>query len=208
MNNTQEQQDIFLSIDLELESPKSNPNTHDSITDSWTIIQLGISVFSLGKSNPIFLENVCLTINYPHKLSAYIEKLTGITSEEVNTSTITLQDAIKTLRQLREKHNASRILVQWGHGDFEALKEHDTNNDLEVFGRSAYNVKHLFMLFAVTNRMKRRSGLSKSMGKLGLTFDGNIDGKQLWKHNALADAYNTARIFNRLLSLMKRPGIE
>jgi inhibitor of KinA sporulation pathway (predicted exonuclease) len=195
----------FLSIDLELERPNTEDNAKDSLATKATIIQVGISVFQIANPEPIFLENHCLTLHYPHKLSAFIEKLTKIKSEEVNASTLTIEDANRILRELREKHNTSRIMVQWGHGDFEELKKYDINNDLEVFGRSAYNTKHLFQLYATMNNIKKVGGLSKCMGRLGIQFNGNIDGKQLNKHNALGDAVNTVHIFNKLLLLIKKP---
>lgn len=195
----------FISIDLELERPNTEDNAKDSFANKATIIQIGISVFKINDPEPIFLENHCLTLHYPHKLSAFIEKLTKIKSEEVNTSVLTIEDGNRILRELRGRHNASRILVQWGAGDFEELKKYDTNNDLEVFGRSAYNAKHLFQLYSTMNGIKKIGGLSKCMGRLGVRFNGNINGQQLNKHNALADAVNTAHIFNKLLLLIKKP---
>lgn len=195
----------FISIDLELEQPNTRENTKDSAIDTSKIIQVGIVVFEISENGMIVLDKELINIHYPHPLSAFIQKLTGITSEEVNESTYNIHYALNKLVYFKEKYQTSRNLVQWGKGDDEAIEE-ECNIELNRvgFARSSINTKMLFQLYALMNNMKPASGLSKSMGKVKLNFECiKINNKNHGAHNALVDALNTAKLFNYLIFKLK-----
>jgi inhibitor of KinA sporulation pathway (predicted exonuclease) len=144
--------------------------------------------------------------NYPGKLSSFIKKLTSITDEQVNTSTNSVSTILSEIRNLREKYNTSRQIVEWGAGDKQFLmKESGLNSDefREYTGlaNSTINVKVLFQLYALKKGIKAQGGLGKSLRKVGLEFQATKhEGKQYGSHWAESDALNTAIIFNFLMN--------
>lgn len=195
----------FISIDLELEQPNRQGIT-DSSADVPTIIQTGIVCFELGDEINV-LESKTIHHRYKHELSTFIKNLTSIETADVNASEATTDDALLCIKEIREKYDASRQLIQWGGGDDEALIMeslcYNSFRDLG-FSSNSINVKHLFQMYCLANGIKAQGGLSKSMRKLGLDFKsvrwyGSVKGK----HWAEADALNTAIIFNELLKRMR-----
>lgn len=183
---------IRIALDLELEQPKTDHQTPDSMLDQERIIQLGYVVF---EDEPYtLLEQRCININIGVPLSSFIKKLTGITDEQIQNGT-TIQDAYNMLISDREKYNASRKLLTWGGGDQTAIMD-EVKPDKLHFGRSALNVKHLYQLYQEVNGANPSGGLKKSMSKLGIKFEGSA-------HNALVDAINTAKIFVHLKNKLK-----
>lgn len=192
----------FIAIDLELEQPYTNIQTPDSVINVERIIQLGAVVFD----ETGILETLCYNIQYPHKLSEFISKLTGIKSETVNNSTLSLEDAVNLLKLKREEYGAERNLIQWGAGDTEAIQ-------LEIgkplydfgFGRSSINVAHLFKAYSWVNDVSVKGGLKKAFNHFQLKSPAiRFDGNNLGFHNAAFDAAVTALVFNKLLEVLKR----
>lgn len=200
----------YIAIDLELEQPRSNQQTPDSQTDKEKIIQAGIVVFELTDSEPIILHSETYMLNYEKNLSTFIKNLTSIEDKDVNNAEYNAIGIIAEIRELRELWNTSRQIIEWGSGDTKCLMEEayltpEDLSDIWGFARSQINVKTLFQCYALANNIKTRGGLSKSMGKLGLQFKGTrYNGKNRGVHWAEADALNTARIFNKIINLMKR----
>jgi inhibitor of KinA sporulation pathway (predicted exonuclease) len=193
----------YISIDLELEQPYTNPQTPDSQTEESVIIQVGAVAFEVGPQMSI-LEQYCINLHYDQPLSEFIKKLTGITDEQVNKSVYTERSAFQVLRDLRDRHDCNRLMIQWGHGDYESLLK-NTPEYRSKFGHSAINTKHLHRLYCASNNKNGSGGLAKAMSRHGLQFQClNLDGKTVGKHNALVDAYNTAIIFNYLYNKMKQ----
>jgi inhibitor of KinA sporulation pathway (predicted exonuclease) len=199
----------YIAIDLELEQPYSNVQTPDSCTDTERIIQVGIVVFELAAQEPTILASETMFIEYPHPLSNFISKLTSITSEEVNEASHSILSAVHRIAQYRSFFNTSRQIVEWGGGDVEALiKESNmTKSQFQTItgmARSTINAKVLFQCYAMVNDIKPQGGLSKSMRKIGLEFKNTrYQGKNKGAHWAESDAYNTARIFNKIIESMK-----
>lgn len=185
---------IRLALDLELEQPFYINDTKDSAISYQKIIQIGYVIFDdqTGK----YLEEVCRHVNYPFILSKFIQKLTGITSEDVNNAP-ELAEVMRELYALRKKYNASRKMLTWGGGDQPALAKEteEIPNFLEVenwpFGQSAFNVKHLYQFYCEQLGVGASGGLKKSANKLGVKFQGRA-------HNALTDAKVTAEVFMAL----------
>ena len=88
------------------------------------------------------------------------------------------------------------INALWGAGDQNAILKELPKDYKWGFGRSSFNVKHLFQLWAEVNGINPSGGLKKSMNKIGLKFKGSA-------HNALVDAENTAMVFLELSKRLK-----
>lgn len=200
----------YIAIDLELEQPNTNQQTPDSQTDIEKIIQVGVVVFEISTNEPTILFSNTYMVKYDKPLSGFIKSLTSISDSDVNNATLNAIDIIGIIQALRKEYGASRQIVEWGAGDTKALmREAELTeqelNEIYGFARSQINVKTLFQAYALANDIKSRGGLSKSMGKLGLQFKGtHYKGKNRGVHWAEADALNTARIFNKIIQLMKR----
>lgn len=187
---------VRYTLDLELEQPKSNPQTKDSLLNEEKIIQIGV-VFFRPKTFEV-LEKKAWYININTKLSTFIKELTGITQEEVDNGT-TISIAVKELQEMCDKYQAFKQPITWGGGDLWALrKEAIKDKELEYhLGTNEFNAKVLYQFLAEHQGIKRRIGLKGAMEKLGLEFEGRA-------HDAVVDAYNTAKIF----SYMTKPMLE
>jgi DNA polymerase III alpha subunit (gram-positive type) len=200
----------FIAIDLELEQPNTNHQTPDSKTSDEVIIQVGVVVFELAKDEPTILHSETIFLNYPAPLSQFIKTLTSITDEQVNSSTHSPFFALERIAILRRDYEASRQIVEWGSGDTLALREHSgvsLENFVKRYGfaRSTINVKNIYQCYALANNIKRQGGLSKSMSKVNLNFKNTtFEDKNKGAHWAETDAMNTARIFNKLIELLKK----
>ena len=189
----------YVALDLELEQHKSNSSTPDSLLDKESIIQVGFVIFELEPEFKV-LESYCKCVNIKVPLSTFIKNLTHISDEDI-AGGVTLAETYADLCNIVEKHSTSRIVRQWGGGDMECYKDELESLgaiDKWAFGRSGFNVKHLFQTFAQANAISWRGGLTRSMTKCGLKWQGGR------KHNALADAHNTAYIFDYLYKQLKK----
>jgi len=191
-----------ICIDLELEQPHTNPQTPDSKTEQEEIIQVGWVVF---EASPLrIIETHSHHVYYDQPLSAFIKKLTGISDEEVRLG-LTLDYVYRLLLASAKKHETTRILRQWGGGDMECLKRELKRKHPEQawgFGRSGFNVKHLYQAYAEAHDLKPSGGLVKSMRKCGVDWV-TVPGYHGKKHDALVDAYNTAVFYSHLMDKLK-----
>jgi inhibitor of KinA sporulation pathway (predicted exonuclease) len=198
----------FLAADLELEQPKSNPQTPDSRILTEKIIQVGICVFETGEEFKL-LHSETMHINYNRPLSEFIKTLTSIKQEDVESSPYTTADALKKIGYLMRIYETDRRIVEWGGGDVKALQRETGFSDdfcyeLGLTTRNSFNAKILFQCYAMMNGIKAKGGLSKSVAKMGLDFrNTNYNGSNKGAHWAETDALNTAMIFNELLQRMK-----
>lgn len=136
--------------------------------------------------------------------------MTSITDEQVNTATRSPYSALGRIAILRSEYETSRQIVEWGSGDLLTLREHSgvsLENLVKRYGfaRSTINVKNLFQCYALANNIKKQGGLSKSMSKVGVDFKNTVfQNQNKGAHWAETDALNTARIFNKLIDLLKK----
>lgn len=186
---------IHCCIDLELEQPKSNPQTPDSLLSEEKIIQVGYVIYRLDPEFEV-LKEVCKHINIGVPISSFIKTLTNIKDSDIQNGD-SIQSVYNELCSDQEFYKFSRVIKQWGSGDIECFKKEVGNPNDWKFGRSGLNIKHLYQVYAEANEMGASGGLSKSMGKCGLIW------KRGRKHNALNDAYNTARFHHFLYSKLK-----
>jgi len=200
----------FISIDLEFEQNKTNHQSPDSFLESGEkIIQMGYVAFEITSNpTPNILQQGTVHLHYPQPLSQFIKTLTSIEDEDCQSSIYTATDALLILQSVKRQYECSRQLIQWGGGDdISLLKESifsSLNGDLG-FASSSINVKHLFQAYALANNIEQKGGLSKSMGKIGISFPyTKYNGKQKGTHWAETDALATAIIYNKLINLMRK----
>jgi inhibitor of KinA sporulation pathway (predicted exonuclease) len=188
---------IRISLDLECEQPNTNHQTPDSALSESRIIQVGYVIFDDHnfEKEPTILKTYCRTVNIGVKLSSFIKDLTKITDEDILLGS-TLKEIIDELHQDQILYNTSRKLLTWGAGDQEAIRRELGPDYPWGFGRSAFNVKHLYQLSREAQGLNPSGGLKKSMNRLSLKFDGVA-------HNAAVDALNTLKVFCYLSSKFK-----
>lgn len=172
---------VFTSLDLEMNQP------------SGKIISVGAVVGNILSGE--ILGSMHAFVNPKEALAPFIIKLTGINQEDVDGAG-TLLEAYQQLRAMHLSHEAFMNPITWGGGDSEMLKAQLPSDVEWIFGRRWIDAKTLFISWRIANGQPIQSGLSKSMGKLGLAFEGQ-------KHNAKDDAMNTFRIYRELLKLLQ-----
>jgi len=180
---------IKIALDLELEQPNSNRQVTDSVLLEEKIIQVGYCIFNADTGE--FLKEFCKEVNIGVPLSTFIKNLTGITDEQISKG-ITLLEIINELHADALLFNVDRKILTWGGGDQEAIIKELPKDYPWKFGRSSFNVKHLYQLYRDIKNQKVSSGLKKSINRMGITFEGSA-------HNALVDAKNTAKIYMELI---------
>lgn len=185
---------IYCALDLELEQPSTNPQTPDSVLSESKIIQIGYVIYTIEPSFEVLAHN-SIYINIGVPLSAFIRKLTGITDNQVAQGT-DIQTGYNELAMDHDKYKFNRIIIQWGGGDIETLKE-EVDPSTWKFGRTGFNLKHLYRMYAEMTGLNPSGGLAKCMSKCELKWEGR------GKHNALTDAYNTARFHSFLYTRIK-----
>ena len=185
---------IHCCIDLELEQPKTNHQTPDSLLDIEKIIQVGYVIYTVEPDFKI-IESVSRFVNIKVPLSSFIKKLTKISDEDISSGT-TIDIIYDEMVSLQTIHNFSRVVKQWGGGDMNCLRTEVAGD--WIFGRSGMNIKHMYQVYAEANGFNGSGGLGKSMRKCGLSWQGG------GKHNALYDALNTAHFHNFLHHNLKK----
>lgn len=180
-----------MALDLEMNQP------------SGTIIQVGITIGDVYSG--AVLEKRGWITYVPESLdpiNPFITTLTGITQQQVNEGVLLVQ-AYKEMAELYKKHNCTLNFVTWGGGDHKELRRQLYEQKNEVmpteelpweFGHREFDVKTLFLAFAMAQKLKVRSGLAKSLTRVGMAFKGT-------KHTAPDDAHNT---FDLLVFLLKK----
>lgn len=177
-----------MALDLELNQPSKN------------IIQVGIVIGNIYTGAVLEKKDWIIYVDKAvDPIDPFITKLTTITQEMVDNGGL-LVDAYKEIVELYKKHNCTLNMVTWGGGDHRELREAlekeckalGVEKPAWEFGHREYDVKTLFLGFAMAAQKKVRSGLAKSMTRIGMAFKGT-------KHWAPDDAENTFHLLVRLL---------
>lgn len=175
-----------MALDLELNQPSN------------TIIQIGIVIGDVYTGE--ILEKKGWFICTAEEINPFITQLTTITQEQVDGG-VFLDEAYREMTELYKKHNCTLNFVTWGGGDHRALREqlfahYELNPGLGKvlweYGHREFDVKTIFLALAMAGSKKVRSGLAKSMTRVGLAFEGT-------KHTAPDDAHNTLRLLTHLI---------
>lgn len=182
-----------IAIDLELEQGKNNPQTPDSKLDAPKIIQLGYVIYEVDPFVVITKKSYFIHLGVP--LSAFIKKLTRISDDDLEAGS-TLISAYTAMTEDINELNVYTPIKEWGSGDLNALYRELQGHKIQKFG-PACNLKHVHQIWADANRINNSGGLSKSMARIGLLWEGQ------GKHQADIDALNTARLHNELIVKFK-----
>lgn len=127
-------------------------------------------------------------------LDPIISNLCGITQNNLDTAS-TLTDVYLDMHQDWLKHKCSPTVITWSKGDLALLKSQLPINTVPwPFGQHYIDAKNLYQSWKLkTGADHLKGGLARAMTKFpGLKFEGR-------KHNARDDAYNTFKIYERLL---------
>lgn len=200
---------FWVSIDLEMNNDElieKNDDSEDSEPTGFgkliisDIIQIGACVFNIDTGEVIEKLSVFVRLPKDKVLNPKIIKLTGITEEILETQGRSLYLAYRELEFMVKKYDCFNDALSWGGNDAGYLHKElqRTCNFKErfLFGSIYIDVKKIFQIWATLNNVSVRSGLGKSLTRIGKNFKGR-------QHNALDDSYNTVIMFMFLISKMK-----
>lgn len=176
----------FLSLDLEMNQP------------SGKIIQIGACIgdFETGQ----IISDFSVYVNPQETIQPFITNLTGITAIHIKNG-YTLQVAYDMLLAYIKGTGVFMNPITWGGDDNRILMEQllidipnsDKSNIKWPFGHRYIDTKTLYVSWCIANNLQFKGGLSSSMNRVGLTFQGR-------EHNAMYDAINTMRMYFKMLS--------
>lgn len=205
---------IWISIDLEMnndpELKDADDDTDDDSLDTQPIqhkklvisdvIQIGACAFDIRTGEIVDKTRIYIKLPSDKKLHPKIVKLTGITENDLNNHGRSPYLAYKELEDFVKRNKAFRDPISWGGNDakylHEDLKKRCSFDEKFIFGSLYFEVKKLYQVYRMLHGQGSRSGLGKSMTKLGLKFVGR-------RHDALDDAINTATLFCYLISKLQ-----
>ena len=180
-----------IAVDLELNQPSTK------------IIQIGAICFRPESGEVI--ETFNQLVNPQELIFPEIVSLTGIRDDAV-AQMPTIPKAAQKLRSFKERLQISPIGIVWGAGLTNDIRKIFDDAEIETpFASRIIDVKGVFQMLANASgsKMRQRVGLGKACEVLRIGWDSRF-GEQ---HHALADAYNTMRVY-LFLSKCLRDGVE
>lgn len=171
----------YVAIDLEMNQPSDR------------IIQVGVAIGRRGQAAEDYLVRNWL-IHPGEVLDPFIVQLTGITDEALATNAVPLLQVAAELGALLDTHAPFVNPVTWGGGDSSHLRQafNEAGIGFPHFGRRWIDIKTWHVMRELARGATPAGGLGKSMAKYGLKFEGQA-------HRADVDAFNTLRLFFRML---------
>lgn len=172
----------LIIIDLEI----NNPNTplEEIFQLGWVVLRKDLSI-ELG-------ENILFTITNP--ITPYIEALTGTSQGDIDRHGVSTATGIDYFNN-KVSLVKNSFLSGWGN-DVPFLKQQLDKQGLSINARSSsLDLKLCYQLLGSVVGYKYGGGLKSSLQKAKLSFD-TTHGQQ---HSAMSDAFNTARLFQKLL---------
>lgn len=175
--------DVVISIDLELAQPSNK------------IISIGYAIGNVKTQQVLESDDLFVKIDEP--LTPFIVDLTGITDSLLEEQGTDLLTAYSKLVEAHDRHKSFINPITWGGGDTTAIFDQVkaiSGNEIFVwpFGRRWIDVKTVFIANQMANEAGFKGGLSSSMRKLGLKFQGTT-------HRSKDDAINTFIMYCQLL---------
>lgn len=172
----------FLFLDLEMNQPSNK------------IIQVGWTIADPVSGRSYEIKGPYIKLDEP--LDPIISNLCGITQKNLDKAD-TLETVYLELYRDWVKWSCSPTVVTWSKGDLALLRKQVSNDAPWPFGQHYIDAKNLYQSWKLkTGAEHLKGGLARAMTKFGLKFSGR-------KHNALDDAYNTFKIYERLLKEFK-----
>lgn len=174
----------YFSLDLELNNKKDGTIPK--------IIQVGVAIGS--PLRPENIQSYSWFLDPEESITPFITELTGITDEIIQEKSVSHEIVAQEFGELLKVNNVFPNPVTWGQGDAEELKNEfrARNIDFPFFGRRIIDVKTIYVFLEMVNGRSPAGGLSKSMGRYKIPFNGK-------SHRADVDAVNTLRFYFYLL---------
>jgi DNA polymerase III epsilon subunit-like protein len=172
----------FVALDLELNQP------------SGAIIQVGICLGSADMPDREYQTHSWL-LDPSEPIAPSIVALTGIDDEAIARGAVPVAQVAQELTSILDSWEGVFINpVTWGGGDMPELKALFARAQVPFpkFGRRWLDVKTWHTLAALAVDKNPAGGLSSVMARYGLQFKGLA-------HRADVDAFNTLRLFFRML---------
>lgn len=176
-----------VAVDLELNQPSTK------------IIQIGAICFQ--PENGEVIETFNRLVNPGEPIATEIVTLTGIRDEDVRQMPPITQ-AATDLSAFKKRLQASPIGIVWGAGKSNDVRKIFDESKIESpFKDRIIDVKGVFQMLANASgsKMRQKIGLHRACEILGLGWDSQFGAQ----HNALADAFNTMRIYMFLSKCLK-----
>lgn len=178
--------DTFLALDLEMNQP------------SGKIIQVGIALGARQQPEAEYLTHAWL-LDPEEPIAPEIEALTGISDRLIAQKAVPWAQMVAELHGFLAERPHFVNPVSWGGGDATTLLAEIVARDLNFphFGRRWLDVKTMHSLLSFAAGKNPSGGLRSVMGRYGLHFIGEA-------HRADVDAFNTLRLFFKLLERQTR----
>lgn len=179
-------QNTFLALDLEMNQP------------SRRLIQVGVAVGRRDQPEAQWFTRSWL-LDPQEPIAPNITQLTGIADGHIAEQSVPLAQMALELSAVITEHQPFVNPVTWGGGDSELLLSAIREQGIEFphFGRRWLDVKTLAVADALAAGKTHSGGLASVMGRYRVPFKGTA-------HRADVDAFNTLRLFFRLLELRER----
>jgi inhibitor of KinA sporulation pathway (predicted exonuclease) len=189
MNRTQN----YIALDLELN------NADDGSTPNPKIIQVGIAIGSYNDYLEGNIRKQRWYIDPQEPIFPFITQLTGITDQDIAEHAVPHEQVAIELAETIKNHHCFVNPVTWGGGDSRELKDEfkERNITFPCFGHRWIDVKTWYVLSKFARGLEARGGLKSAMHDYKLKFEGD-------PHRADVDAYNTLRLFFKVLEMQKK----
>ena len=174
----------YFSLDLELNNKKDGTIPK--------IIQVGVAIGS--PLRPENIQSYSWFLDPEEPITPFITELTGITDEIIQEKSVSHKVVAQEFGELLKVNNVFPNPITWGQNDDKELKDEfrARNIDFPFFGRRIIDVKTIYVFLEMVNGRSPAGGLSKSMGRYKIPFNGK-------SHRADVDAVNTLRFYFYLL---------
>jgi len=175
----------LLAIDIELNQLNNSPK----------IIEIGAVAFK--SHNGLIIDTFHTYVDPKEPITDFIVNLTGVTDEKVKGSP-SIKEAYFLLEEFHRKHKCFVNPVVWGSGvrnDSNSIWKEADVEEPNFMGFRVIDAKTLYQSLCLYQNSKVKSGLNGSCSRIGIGWDD----KYGVSHGALADAYNTYRIWYHMI---------
>lgn len=174
----------ILTLDCEFNKPSNKT------------IEIGAAAFK-AKTGEL-IDTFHVYIDPSEQINPEITALTGITNEQVDGST-KIREAFLMLQKFHKQHKCTKNPIVWGsttRNDSSLIYEESKLEEQNFMGFRVIDCKTLYQSLQIYRNGIIKGGLETACKTLKIEWDDKF-GKP---HRALADAYNTFRVWNFLMS--------
>lgn len=179
-----------MSLDIELNNLNKKPK----------VIEIGAVVIKTETGEVV--EMFHTYVNPKELITEYITNLTGITNNVMETPHPDITEAYYLLKEFHKRRECLMNPIVWGsstRNDSNSIWQEACVEEDNFMGHRVIDAKTLYQSHKMKTNGKVRGGLETACKDLGLGWSSTYGEP----HRALADAYNTARVWDFLVSKMK-----